>query len=136
MRTIQQQRAKAALERVRKVIGQLKEAKERKEFRAHTQGLPFMIHANGLGQAYAFYLANGGDDKKPKQSYRAICDTLAEWLTAESQPCHGQWQGRGEREKLLDAITRIDMSTYLLAQAEAIAYMSWVKRFADALIHE
>jgi CRISPR-associated protein Cmr5 len=148
MRTIQQQRARHALTQVRDAIRKLGDSrnpeavsKEQKEFRAHTQGLPFMIHANGLGQAYAFYLS-----KHDKPSYRAICDTLAAWLLAEGNPYHGQPEHAAEQrqnppngensERLLDAIVGCDMPRYLLAQAEAIAYMSWVKRFADAFIND
>lgn len=150
MQTLQQQRAKHALDRVKRAIYHLRDtnspgdptpgAKPKKpskgqtEYRSHTQGLPFMIHANGLGQAYAFYLANCGD----KPSYREICDTLAEWLLAEGQPYHAEkpWPGDTAREKLLRAITESEMRVYLIAQAEAVEYMGWVKRFADAFINE
>lgn len=131
MLTLQQQRARHALAQVRAAQAKLG-TKERKEFRAHTQGLPYMIHVNGLGQAYAFYLS-----KREKPSYRAICGTLAAWLLAEGNPCHGgQGGGNNDPEWLLEALVGGDQRRYLSAQAEAIAYMGWVKRFADAFLVE
>ena len=51
--TIQQQRAKFALERVQALQKSLK-PKEQVEFISYASSLPAMIHMNGLGQAMAF----------------------------------------------------------------------------------
>lgn len=134
MQTIQQQRAKFALDAVKEVAEQLTE-KSKKEYQSYASALPFMIHANGLGQAAAFYRSKG---KEPNDPHRLLYNLLSNWLTGENvnnlagfqkvnQPFH-------KHHDLLIGITESDMHTYLAAQAEAMAFLEWVKRFADALI--
>lgn len=120
MQTIQQERAKFALERVlkashdRKVNG--------KEYKSYAAGLPAMIHMNGLGQAAAFYKAKGG-------TYGELYTLLSDWLIQTGQPYAG-------KRDLLAGITEADMHRYRQAQAEAQALMDWVKKFASAYMQE
>ena len=51
MQTLQQQRAKQALAKVQGLV----ELKEGDKLKSRASELPFMIHANGLGQAAAFF---------------------------------------------------------------------------------
>jgi CRISPR-associated protein Cmr5 len=121
---MQQQRAKFALEQVQSARAQLGQ-EERKEYCSHVKGMPFMIHANGLGQTAAFYSSKSED----KRDYRLIYQLLSDWLTKEGQPFHG-------KERLLRGITECDMHTYLAAQAESMVFMNWVRKFADAFMQE
>ncbi len=121
---MQQQRARFALEQVQLAQTQLDKA-QRKEYCSHVKGIPFMIHANGLGQTAAFYRSKATD----KKDYRLIYQLLSDWLTQEGQPFYGQ-------ERLLSGITCSDMHTYIAAQAEAMIFMSWVMKFADAFMKE
>lgn len=128
---MQQQRAKFALERVKQATHDLKE-KEQKEYKSYASQLPFMIHANGLGQAAAFYRSKG-----EKSTHFLLYQLLSDWLTGnvdniegfnkETQPFH-------QHEDLLDGITKENMSVYIVAQAEAMVFMDWVKKFADAFM--
>ncbi|MDQ5767905.1 type III-B CRISPR module-associated protein Cmr5 [Thiothrix subterranea] len=120
MQTIQQQRAKFALERV--VSASHDRSVNGKEFKSYAAGLPAMIHMSGLGQAAAFYKAKGG-------TYGKLYQLLSDWLTQENQPYAG-------RRELLEGITQDDMHRYRLAQAEAQALMEWVKKFASAYMAE
>ena len=123
MQTMQQQRAKFALERVEKAAKELTED-QRKEYHSHVSALPFMIHANGLGQAAAFYRSKSSE----KMDYALIYKLLSDWLKQPGQPFQGK--------HLLDGITQCDMHTYLAAQAEAMVFMNWVKRFSDAFMKD
>lgn len=125
MQTIQQQRAKFALERV--VSASHDRSVNGKEFKSYAAGLPAMIHMSGLGQAAAFYKAKGSTEKGI--AYRILYNLLSDWLTQENQPYAG-------RRELLDGITQDDMHRYRLAQAEAQALMEWVKKFASAYMAE
>jgi CRISPR-associated protein Cmr5 len=118
--TMQQERAKFALERVESAYKQLN-PEEKKEYRSHVAGLPFMIHANGLGQTAAFFRS------KDSKDYELLYELLSDWLKKEGQPFHGQ-------NGLLEGITNSDMHTYLAAQAEAMVFMNWVRKFADAFM--
>lgn len=118
MQTLQQQRARHALEKVKSWVPLNDGAK----LKARTSELPFMIHANGLGQAAAFFRS-----KKEKDSYDVVYAALQSWLAEPQRPFAG-------RCDLMQAIVEADLHTYRLAQAEAMAYMDWVKKFATAYL--
>jgi CRISPR-associated protein Cmr5 len=90
-----------------------------------------MIHANGLGQAAAFYRSKGKES-----THFLLYQLLSDWLTGnvniegfnkKTQPFH-------KHKDLLDGITNENMSVYIVAQAEAMVFMDWVKKFADAFM--
>ncbi len=118
MQTLQQQRAKHALEKVRSWIP----LNEGSKLKARCSELPFMIHANGLGQAAAFFKSKGNKD-----GYDYVFLALQSWLTQKGRPLTGQ-------SDLMQAIVESDLHGYRLAQAEAIQYMDWVKKFASAYL--
>lgn len=115
--TIQQQRAKYALEQVRAALNRNVNGKE---YKSYASGLPAMIHMNGLGQAAAFYKSKGG-------THGELYNLLSGWLCQQGQPYAGC-------NDLLKGITTQDMHKYRLAQAEAQALMDWVKKFAKAFM--
>ncbi|MDM8565353.1 type III-B CRISPR module-associated protein Cmr5 [Candidatus Halobeggiatoa sp. HSG11] len=121
MQTMQQQRAAFALEGVKCAKRRL-DKKQCKEYKSHVSAFPFMIHANGLGQAAAFYKS------KNKRDYELIYQLLSDWLSQEGQPFLGM--------DLLDGITQEDMHAYITAQAEAMVFMDWVKKFATAFMRD
>ena len=126
MQTLQQQRAKHALEAVQKLQKEL-ESMTRNDIngdklKARASELPFMIHTNGLGQAAAFFKS-----KKDKDGYDHLYRILSSWLTSEGRPFAGH-------QDLMQAITSADMHLYRVAQAEAMHYMDWVKKFAKAYL--
>lgn len=123
--TIQQQRAKFALERVKALPQVLKVEKEQTEFISYASGLPAMIHMNGLGQALAFCKVKG----KERESYQQLYQLVSDWLCQPNQPYAGKVDA-------LEGITQFDMARYQLAQAEALVLMSWVKKFAKAFLAE
>lgn len=119
--TLQQLRAQHALKKVREELVLLNEGDKLK---ARASELPFMIHTNGLGPALAFFKS-----KKENDGYDKLYMVLSSWLT-ENKP------GRpfAGKTDLMQAITEADFNTYRLAQAEAIQYMDWVKKFASAYL--
>jgi len=118
MQTLQQQRAAHALEGVQGLICQ----NDDKKLKARASELPFMIHANGLGQAAAFFRS-----KKDKDGYDKIYDLLENWMTRDGGPLTG-------KACMMEAITSADLHTYRVAQAEAMQYMDWVKKFSSAYL--
>lgn len=119
MQTPQQKRAKFALDKVKDAAAELP-PKEQGEYKSYTKNLPFMIHANGLGQAAAFY-------RSKKGTHRLLYDLLSDWLTEDDQVF-------AAHDDLLEAITSNGMQPYFTAQVEAMELMSWVGRFADAFL--
>lgn len=129
--TLQQLRAQHALKQVQEFVISVagvnktdeKKAKNLSEkFKARASELPFMIHTNGLGPALAFFKS-----KKEKDGYDKLYVLLQSWLVQPGRPFVDQ-------PDLMKSITEADFNTYRLAQAEAIQYMDWVKKFASAYL--
>lgn len=120
MQTLQQERAKHALAQVKSWVP----LNEGSKLKARTHELPFMIHANGLGQASAFFKSKG-----TKDGYDKVFLALQSWLAQPKRPFAG-------KPNLMDAIVDADVRTYRVAQAEAMAYMDWVKKFASAYLSD
>ena len=117
MQTIQQLRARHALHAIRALRGKADE----KKIKARTAELPFMIHANGLGQAAAFFKS------KKENGYTEVFALLQSWLTSEGRPFAG-------KSDLMEALVECDLCRYRVAQAEAMQYMEWAKKFASAYL--
>jgi CRISPR-associated protein Cmr5 len=135
MQTMQQKRAAFAL----KHVEQAKNAGvNQKEYKSYAAALPAMIHMNGLGQAVAFYLSKVERDNRgniiANDLHYLLYKLLSDWLCQEGQPYAG-YKDKKDKD-LLSGITQEDMHKYLLAQAEAMALMDWVKKFAEAYMSD
>ena len=130
--TQQQKRAAYALKKVNAILEEIKKelgdvsqeqlSKKSVEFKSQASSLPPMILMNGLGQTAAFYFSRGGIHKK-------LYDLLSEWLTMKDQPYEG-------KTDLKAGITEMGMTDYLIAQAEALLLLDWVKKFANAFVRK
>jgi len=118
MQTLQQERAKHALVQVKSWVG----LGDSSKLKARSSELPFMIHANGLGQAAAFFKS-----KKNKDGYDVVFAALQSWLRQKGCPL-------ADRSDLMQAVVEADLHTYRMAQAESIQYMDWIKKFACAYL--
>ena len=116
--TEQQLRASHSHNEVREIIK--KHSKKTEEFKSYANAFAPMILMNGLGQASAFYLSKDGMHKE-------LYNLLSRWFTKEGRPYAG-------KENLMDGITQGDRQQYLLAQAEALLLLDWVKNFANAYV--
>lgn len=123
LRTMEQERAQFALARIQAITQESESIQA--EMRRYLNGLPALIHMNGLGQALAFYRSQGNGS-----THDRIYRILGDWL------CGADSKGRifHEADDLLTAITRSDMPHYMAAQNEAQALLEWLKKFALALL--
>jgi CRISPR-associated protein Cmr5 len=130
MQTIQQRRAADALMHVNEVKG--KSFADR--FKVYVQGMPAMIHMSGLGQTAAFYKSksNGSDDSD--KAYGEVYEIISKWLTGAGVVY--QSSGSQAGADLLEQITQESMQKYRLAEAETLAYLEWLKKFAEAFIKD
>jgi len=127
MKSLEQLRAADALKRV----GELRGNSEtfRKRYRAYVDRLSPTIVMNGLGQALASERAAAGappykdDDKR---AHHELYRSLEGWLCRKPG---GIYPGAGN---LLQEIMNQDESFYLRAQAEALAWLLWHKKFCRA----
>lgn len=121
----EQLRAKHALTHIERIKNQNKF--EDDKIKSAISGLPAMIHMNGLGHAFAFFLS----DPKNFPERQEIVEIVFDWLKKES----GVFSALNQQNlTALNAITQADLQTYQIAQQEAQAYLLWLKKFARALL--
>jgi CRISPR-associated protein Cmr5 len=112
--TLAQERSKSALDEIKN----LKD--ERDKFAKLVSGLPAMILQNGFGQSLAFLLA------KKKQEHLQAFNIVVRWL-----------ESRGilkssNKEEVVISLSNLPQESYLHAQEEALKYLEWIKRYANA----
>lgn len=121
--TLDQERAKHALE----AIEALQQGGAYGHYPSYVNRMPAMIVMNGLGQACAMLLAQArGDAEDP---HRMLYDHLEAWLCRQSQ--YAPYRGEAP---LISAIVSKNQRVYVEAQSEALAYLGWLKRFAQAYL--
>lgn len=125
MRTPEQHRAANALARLNELDDRPEKFKKR--YRAYVDRLGPTIVMNGLGQALATERAAAGPvpDKDDERAHAELYASLDRWLCRD-----GGVYPKGK--DLLEALMAHDESQYLHAQAEALAWLEWHKKFCRA----
>lgn len=128
MKTLEQERAEDALNRIAELSDKSHEFK--KLYRAYVDRLGPTIVMNGLGQALAIERAAAGpqpenSNKQESTVHHEIYNGLKHWLCREG----GIYP---HCEDLLQAIMKENESYYLRAQHEALAWLAWHKKFCRA----
>ncbi len=126
--TLEQKRAKHALDQVKAL------QKDRPgNYLSYVNALPAAILMNGLGQALATERAASD------QAHHKLAQHVSDWLL--SPEAHTRYDTPVSDEAQLDAAQRLlgrivagDQDAYLWAQTEAIAYVNWLKKFANAFL--
>jgi CRISPR-associated protein Cmr5 len=125
-RTLDQERAEAALRAIEEVRGKPLAG----DYRTQAQGLPAMLVSSGLGPALAFLAAKGADEGK---AHGHLARHVASWVLSEvfgeREPAGGDVVASCFRR-----ITASDSSTYRRAEREALELAAWIKRFAEAYL--
>jgi CRISPR-associated protein Cmr5 len=122
--TLGQKRAAHAL----KVITKLAEENNYGNFGSYVQRLPATIVMNGLGQAMAGELAAGrGSKDDDERAHKTLFDFVESWL----------WESKAypNDKGLMEAIVESNQGDYIRAQAEALAYLDWLKKFSQAYLN-
>lgn len=122
-RSLEQDRAKAAWDRVLEAKPQPYADK----YGQLARSAPADIQANGIGQVLAFWRAKGYKDGKPKvnDAHAELLKHTSTWLRCQGILPDGQ--------DALEWIARESSTNdYRRASAEAIAFLTWLKRFAEA----
>jgi len=120
-------------------VGELKENDQKGKgygnFVSYVDRLPATIVMNGLGQAMASELAAarlGKQDRNPdEKAHEKLFDIVQKWLKKssvydESASPESKW--------LMKAIVEGSQDDYVRAQAEALAYLDWLKKFSQAYL--
>lgn len=125
-RTLEQDRAKAAWDAVQAV----KEKGYNKEYGQLARSAPAQIQTNGLGQALTFWRAKGSKDGRPRDggdnAHWKLQEHVSDWVLGQLKAAHPN----GLMGWIMDEKTTSDQ--YRQATGEAMAFLMWLKRFAEA----
>lgn len=101
------------------------------EYKAYTKKFPTLVKTNGLGAALAFiYAKSSGDEKKAGRAYQLIYQQITEWLKRDEKQLIPLKDG----DELVAQVVSCDSSSYRATSIEILAFMSWVRRFAEGMI--
>ena len=123
MMVTEQRRAADALARVKDLKDE-----DKALYRSYVDRIGPAIVMNGLGQALATELAAAGSNPTAghEKAHKRLYLNLQNWLCNKS---HGIYPGSPD---LLKAVMDNNESMYLRAQAEALAWLEWHKKFCRA----
>lgn len=128
LQRLEQKRASKAWSCVQYVNEKIDNSKFKKEYRSIVMKLPSLILTNGLGQTLAFLKSKGkGDASKSEEK---IYQDLEGWL----RNANTVNLEKATQEGLIERIMAIDSNKYRLVTMECLAFLNWLKRFADAVL--
>jgi CRISPR-associated protein Cmr5 len=125
MKGIEQGRAKQAYADVKAAKGKLGD-KAAKEYKSYAKKLPMMIKTNGLGASIAFAKSKG----KKGNAWDILYVQIAQWLQQERTYLLGNFTG----EDFAEVVISLDSPQYRAVTVETLAYLNWLRRFAEGLI--
>ena len=132
-RTLEQKRAAAAWERVCWVRDHGRGNggwSYAKEYGQLARSAPADIQVNGLAQTLAFWRAKGSKDGQPRDggqnAHWLLQEHISSWVLAQLKVTHNA----GLLAWIIAEGTKTD--DYRRATAEAVAFLIWLKRFAEA----
>ncbi|PUB72160.1 MAG: type III-B CRISPR module-associated protein Cmr5 [gamma proteobacterium symbiont of Ctena orbiculata] len=136
---IERERAANALEKVESLPKGDDEKCQGNKYTSYVKGLPASILQNGLGQAMATLLAASKgkpaiENNQVKDAHRLLYNHMQAWLCRNdvNAPYPVDDPIGDEDTVLLNKLTGSDEASYIRAQAEALAYLNWLKKFAVA----
>ena len=121
-------RAEFAYKCVEKAIEIFKyNSKKQKEYKSNTRKIPTMILSNGLGQTLAFIKAKS----EKGNAYDLIYSQLTEYMKSAHTV---RIQMPKEKNDFVEWVISCDSSKYRYITQEILAFLNWLKRFAEGLI--
>lgn len=115
LKTLEQQRAKFAYDKIKEVVN----ISNSKDYKSLVRSFSSMILQNGLGQALAFLKAKG------KEHHNKLYEHINLWLKQKLAPNDNNFD-------ILNKIINEDSTKYRLYTKETLAFLVWLKKFAEA----
>jgi CRISPR-associated protein Cmr5 len=97
----------------------------RKGYSSLARKVPMLVLTNGLGQTLAFLKAKGKND--PADEHTVLFRHLSSWVLSQVAS-----STTANNEDLLQWVLQNDSAAYRRATTEALAFLTWLKRFAEA----
>ena len=123
---ISRERAKRAFDLAKQLENEKKDLRDR--YVSYVKRLGPMILMCGLGQALASEKAAAGSGDNSSRAHEKLYNNLKEWLTDSR---FGVYPDEGD---LLEALVKSSQYKYLRAQAEALWWLEWHKKFCEAYL--
>jgi len=121
-RSLEQQRAARAWQCVQAV----KEKSWKRDYLQLAKSIPAIVQVNGLGQALAFLQSKG---KKGDNEHARLAADVSRWVSSQLL--------REARDDLIPWVTgQASAAEYRRATVEALAFLTWLRRFAEAELDE
>ena len=125
--TLDQQRAQHAWKAVEKA----RERHDAADYAREARRLPVRIRTSGLGQALAFLGAKAKAGKGDGDARSVLLADLDSWLLKERKMGASVREGAGP-QTLIENIINGDGRLLRRATEEALSYLQWLTRFAEA----
>jgi CRISPR-associated protein Cmr5 len=122
-KTLEQQRAQQAWMCVQEVTSKPLDFK--KKYGSLARKVPMLVLTNGLGQTLAFLKEKGKND--PADEHTVLFRHLSSWVLSQVDPSAAASNG-----DLLRWVLQNDSAAYRRATMEALAFLTWLERFAEA----
>lgn len=98
------------------------------EYKKYVKKIPMLIKTNGIGATFAFMFSKGG-------TYSVIGGHIYEWLK-EGKVKIIDLKEINSFNDLTKATVELKSIEYRVLTIEVLAFLNWLKRFADGLIEE
>lgn len=122
VKTLEQRRAADALEKIQSLAREQGHG----NYKSYVKALPANILTSGLGQAVATVRS------RSRAGYPQLYEHISGWLCGADEDA----PYRNHPGGLIQAIVENDQNLYIRAQAEAMAYLEWLRKFADAFLED
>jgi CRISPR-associated protein Cmr5 len=130
--TLDQRRARHALCALDAVLKKLQDGATRKLYRSYVERLGPAVLVNGLGQALASELAASSSGSRG--AHQLLAEKVASWLCDAQDGVFRVPEQEVSAMAVLERLCAAPQASYVRAQAEALAWLGWHKRFARARI--
>jgi len=127
--TLEQKRAAHALEQIQSLDGT-----EYGHYVSYVSALPATILMNGLGHALLTLCAKAKNNRN--RPHYLLYTHVASWLALQVTEFRRDVNEPGSPDEVIQKLMVNDQQVYVHAQAEALAYLNWLKQFARAYLRE
>ena len=129
-KTLEQGRAKVAYDSAEEGNGITKKS----EYKAYVKKIPMLIKANGLGATFAYVNAKSSTKTdKAGYAYHLLYQHTTKWLKDEPK---GLISDMLTNDNLVKVLIGLNSHEYRAVTNEVLAFLVWLKRFAEGLIKE
>lgn len=112
-------------------VDEVKSMDKNKEYKAYAKKLPMMIKINGLGAVLAFCKSKIRDERdKAGYAYKKLYEHITKWLKSDDK----QLIILSANDDLVEKVISLDSNDYRAVTVEVLAFLSWLRRFAEGLI--